>query len=263
MFNNKETKTPNTNSFATIELEWDTEYFGLNCAKSVLNKELCTWDRRQLLEDIIKYDFVTIVNKNNNYRNNQWLGSNTRSFLTDINIQFVKKIGEIEEYNTGDNVEISDVILKNEDICNIARTSFVFSRFFNDPNLDIKKSREIYIEWVHNAFEKKGKYFVISRINNQISGFLLFSIEPILSSAVIELLAVDNKFKGKRIGKTLMNKLDVFLKGEDIKQIKVGTQVDNSVAINFYRTCGFENIGCNSIYHYWPNLRYGEMKYGF
>lgn len=62
---------------------------------------------------------------------------------------------------------------------------------------------------------------------------------------------MDRKYRGKGIGKILIDNLEMFCFMHDINLIKVGTQVVNSGAIRFYNRIGFNYIGCNSIYHHW------------
>ena len=55
---------------------------------------------------------------------------------------------------------MSDNLPREDQVIRIAGSSFIFSRFFNDPFLGKTKKQNIYVEWVKNAFNKKGRYFI-------------------------------------------------------------------------------------------------------
>ena len=71
--------------------------------------------------------------------------------------------------------------------------------------------------------------------------------------STIELIAVDENYRGQRIGKTLIHTMEFFLHDKGIAKIKVGTQLDNTSALKFYTDNGFDYCHCNSVYHYWPD----------
>lgn len=238
-------------SFEVLDLHWDSDYFEVNCAKAILKSEINSLEGEELVRAFDNYHFITIVNNSNNPKNNNWLGSETSSFLTDINIQFSKKTNNTINH-AQENIIVANNFFANEEIIQIARYAFVLSRFYNDPNLNEQKSKELYVNWVRNSFCKEDKYFVISRENDRVTGFLLFSYDSVLSQCVIELIAVEKSFTGQHIGSKLMIELENYLTGINIDSIKVGTQIDNIAAANFYVACGFHYTGCSSIYHYWP-----------
>lgn len=168
-------------------------------------------------------------------------------FLVDVNIQFIKKINLKEKNEFNDKINIKNNMEYDEDILNIAKESFIYSRFINDNNL--KNGDKIYYEWTKNSFDRDDKYFCIYKTNKKCNGYILFSMEN--NEITIELIAVDKNLKGKGIGHELILKMENFAKENDIKYIKVGTQLNNIYAQNFYVGCGFKHITNHSIYHLW------------
>ena len=73
------------------ELEWDTKYFGLACAKAVLYKPLTIDCWNELKRSFRQYQFVCIENRNSEPINAQLIGRDTSAFLADVNIQFSTK----------------------------------------------------------------------------------------------------------------------------------------------------------------------------
>lgn len=239
-------------SFEVSELQWDTDYFGIASAKVILKDNVGEDDRKFLKDYLNKFEFVTIINVNNNPYNNFWLGKEMMGFLTDINVQFIKHIKE-KPPDLTELGEVYQAYKPQEDIINIAKNAFHYSRFFNDPYLNEEKARNIYAYWVECAFNKEDKYFAIVKKDSKIVGFILFSINGIDQSAIIELIAVDESYRGLKMGKVLIHSMENFIYDRGIVKVKVGTQVNNVPALRFYTNNGFKYVNCNAVYHYWPH----------
>jgi ribosomal protein S18 acetylase RimI-like enzyme len=237
--------------FDAFESRIDSEYFGIRSAKVIL-KKACILEKRQnnLLSFLNNFEFSSITNKSNNPINNRWLGENTTAFLTDMNIQLVKK-ASIVEINDGRMVEITDNFLGSDRVVQIAESAFEVSQFLNDPYLPWEKARCIYADITRNAFGKPGRFFTVINSEEGVMGYLLFSVNHSSLMATIELLAIDQNHKGNGIGKSLVRSAENCVSSMGMKTIKVGTQVANVGALNFYTSYGFKFLECNAIYHYW------------
>ena len=161
LINENDTKKISCREFDASASTIDTEYFGIASAKVVL-KKACPSSQRQneLLNFLQGFEFVTIINKTNDPSNNRWLGETTSAFLTDMNMQLSKKVSAAEKNNDGLAV-ITDKLPENDQIIQLAATSFEYSRFLNDPYLPVDKARSIYADMTKNAFRKAGRFFVI------------------------------------------------------------------------------------------------------
>lgn len=231
-----------------IELPWDTEYFGVQSAKVVLNEKLLSEDFIEVLNKTSNYDFITISNLHNNMENNQLVGLFSKAFLVDVNVQFEMNIDNREGANY---YQSQNYYPFNDQIIQIAKSSFNHSRFFNDPYLNKNQSKEIYTNWVKNSFDKNEKFFVVAGEENKILGFILFSLNG-KSDLIIELISLDKSSQGMGIGTKLIQSVIAYSKENHLEKIKVGTQIDNIQAMNFYTKKGFNFSSKSSIYHYWP-----------
>lgn len=229
-------------------LQWDTDYFGVNSARVNLSGIVDERGQEEIIEFCKGYDFVTISNLDNIKENNQWIGKRTNAFLADINIQFLKILTDKPDYQD-EKTYVLNSLPRNEQIVDIAVRSFDFSRFFNDPNLPQEQAKNIYLHWTECAFSQENKYFVISEREGNVAGYILFSTDE--DSSVIELIAVDEKYQGQRVGKSLINTMESFVIDQRIKKIQVGTQVNNISAAQFYNATGFKYVSCVSLYHLW------------
>ena len=230
----------------------DTVYFGIPSAKATLHKP-CSSTKKQkdLFTFLQSYQFSIITNVGNDPINNHWLGSATNAFLTDINFQFKKNLSnEVVLLETS--TTITNCLSENARIIRIAETAFLYSHFLNDPYLPKDKAKHIYGDITKNSFSKKECFFNLLSEASEVIGFILFTIDENESSARINLIAVDPNFTKQKNGVKLIKTLENYLVKKDIRTLKVGTQFDNIIALNFYTTLGFRFVECNSIYHYWP-----------
>ena len=258
-------------------LKWDTDFFKIKSAKLVLKNEILNRDieriKRQIKQE--QYEFITVVNENNNMNNNKLIYRLGNVFLADVNIQFKKYIRTTESikksnYNNQKNNNANSnriytfstkekIIIKNnlelkEEILEISQKEFKYSRFIEDDNLI--KPNEVYLEWTKNSFGRKDKFFAYYEKNNRIEGFILFSINSSAFNSstldiIIELIAIKNEMQSKGVGSFLLKGIEEYAKRNSIKFLRVGTQLNNIKAQNFYIKNGFKHISNNSIYHLW------------
>lgn len=236
------------NNYECKYLEWDTEYFGVKSARVNLLGDVDEKGQEDILSFCKNYDFVTIANFENRNENNLWIGKKTSAFLADVNVQFVKELDSLETHSD-EKTYVTNNLPVNDQILNIARKSFRYSRFYNDPNLSDSKSENVYLHWTEGAFQKDNKYFVICEREGKIAGFLLFASEE--TCATIELIAVDEDFQGQGVGKSLIKTMESYNANKGINNIKVGTQLNNIQAVQFYSKMEFSYVNCSSIYHLW------------
>lgn len=235
------------------ESEIDSKYFDTRTLKVVLKRGITNSQNvDELIRLMQRYEFVIIINKTNNALNNRWLGLKTKAFLTDVNMQFVKTVSAGIKKNEND-VTITDKMNFDHQLLRLAQISFKYSRFLNDPYLNSDKAKQIYKDIVINSFEKPNLFFATARTRGKTFGFSLFSMDNITQTSTIKLIAIDPKYKGAGTGRLLMHSIESYLSRVGISSLRVGTQLDNIDAINFYHTYGFIQDECNSVYHFWPS----------
>lgn len=235
-------------NFECLPLTWDTNYFGVRSARVNLSGIVDKKGQDEIIEFCKDFDLITISNNDNIKENNHWIGHRTNAFLADINIQFVKTL-TMKHSNKDEDTFVMNCLSRNDQVVNIAKNSFNYSRFFNDPKLPQVLANNIYAHWTNCAFDKENKYFVISERDGNVAGYILFSIDE--DCSVIELIAVEERYKGQKVGKSLILKMESFIMDQGIMKIKVGTQVNNVIAAQFYDAMGFKYVSCGSVYHLW------------
>ncbi len=242
------TKIVKNEKFECKYLDWDSNYFNLECCRVSLFADIVDDEQDAIIEYCKDFNFTTISNINNSSNNNLWLGRRTNSFLTDVNIQFFRKVRpDVAEMHP--NIRLISGLPYNAEILNISKKCYNFSRFFNDEFLPQPQAQNIYHKWTMSAFDNENKHFVVYEKDEKVCGYILFSIQH--NCSVIELIGVDGDYQGMGVGRVLIQALESYSMATGIEKIQVGTQVENKQAMNFYYSVGFSYLGCNSIYHLW------------
>lgn len=234
------------NAITFNELNWDTDFFGVTSAKAILHRPLTINEWDDLKNRFKSYQFISIMNKNSEPVNAQLIGKETSSFLVDVNIQFVKKLEYPREMPK--NITVHQALERNDQIIEIA--DFKFSKFTEDPELAKRGGDHVYRQWLINSFDKSDKFHALSKDGNgDINGFVLYSCSE--NSCVIELIAVSQRVTKGGIGTSLFKAVEYAAYQCGFNEIKVGTQVRNMGAINFYHKVGCKQVECNQVYHLW------------
>lgn len=233
-------------AFSFYELKWDTKFFGVKCAKAVLYSSITPNQWSELKDKFSEYQFISIENRDSNPQNTQLIGRETSAFLADTNIQFTKSI--TDNNSTFSNIKIHQAYERRNEIVELA--DFGFSKFIEDTELAKRGGEQVYRQWVINSFDKEDKYFAISKDDeDNINGFLLHSYSN--NTCIIELIAVSEIMTNSGVGKSLFYAVEYSALNKGIKEIKVGTQVRNLRAVNFYHRVGCKQVGCHQVYHLW------------
>lgn len=239
----------NKNGKITLkELSWDTQFFGVKSAKAVLYEPLENTEWLIVQDYFSKYQFISIENRNSEPVNARFIGKDTNAFLADVNIQFVKPLSGNKDTDKG--IFIGNNLEYTEKLLRIGR--YEYSKFLEDPELAKRNGTAVYTHWLVNSFNRQDKYFALSKDENgAINGYILYSFDN--ESCMIELIAVDSAKKNKGIGTKLFNAVENTAYNNGCKEIKVGTQIRNLGAINFYNKMGCRQTGCHQVYHLWNN----------
>ncbi len=169
--------------------------------------------------------------------------------LVDKKVVYTKKCSEkhiilpesiIEIYSENDNPTLNS----------LATQSGNHSRFKHDSLLPNNSYERLYHIWLKKSLSREIAHHVYSyRVNNEDAGFITLNIKNDIID--IGLIAVNEKFRGKGIGKKLMLCAEYIGQQNEIKQIKVATQKDNISACKFYEALKFKETNTVNIYHYW------------
>ena len=108
------------NNYECKSLPWDTDYFGISSARVNLKGIINETGQKEILEFCKGFHFVTIFNIGNLKENNQWIGTKTSAFLSDVNVQFEKLLDDKITVNY-EGFYIANNLKRNEQIIDIAK----------------------------------------------------------------------------------------------------------------------------------------------
>jgi dTDP-4-amino-4,6-dideoxy-D-galactose acyltransferase len=228
------------------ELKWDTSFFGVTSAKAILHRSLSLNEWAELKSRFKGYQFISIMNKNSEPINAQMIGKDTSALLVDVNIQFEKQVEKSLGFPK--NINIHQALERNDKVVNMA--DFQYSKFIEDPELAKRGGDQVYRQWIINSFNNADKFYAISSDENcDVNGFLLHSYSS--DACTIELIAVSPTMKNKGTGTRLFKAVEYEANNRGLRKIKVGTQLRNMDAINFYHKVGCKQVGSHQVYHLW------------
>jgi len=162
--------------------------------------------------------------------------------VVDVNVTFSRGPGAIENKRHPE-VNIMDIEPgEQEAVLKIAESSFVYSRFHLDPQIDNESANAIKREWVRNYIRgNRGERLLVAKCDGVPAGFLaILSNEDGAGTRirVIDLIAVSRSYQGRGIGKSLVD-FFVFDSREAYAKLEVGTQIANLPSMALYQKCGF------------------------
>ncbi len=121
---------------------------------------------------------------------------------------------------------------------------FLTDRFRQDVRLPKVWSMLIKSKWLKAP--KENKSVLLAKLKNKIVGFVL--LKQLNHALIIDLIAVDPRHRGKKIGSQLLAELKRHLGKE--QRLEVGTQCNNLAAIQLYSSNGFTCVMNKKVYHY-------------
>jgi len=168
-------------------------------------------------------------------------------YLVETNIVFDKPIATKQPL--GGNCAVRFAVSEDKgQVVELARNSFVYSRFHLDETIPSVVANTIKAEWVGSYFDgKRGENMVVALVDEKIVGFLLllYGSDGVL---IIDLIAVDKNQRRKGIAGDMIVYAESQYSGCSL--IRVGTQVANIPSIRFYEKRGFRICGARYVFHY-------------
>lgn len=225
-------------------LDWDSTFFGYEVGRIIISEENSI-DFNNFVADSNKYRLIYIFSK---------IPLENSSFnLVDKKTIFIQKIEPytsdvkssvlIEQYKT----EKHDF----EQLKSLAFQSGIYSRFFTDKLFIDNEFQRLYTRWIEMSVNDSKNYTVLVAFYNEIVvGFITLKYINIKKSE-IGLIAVSQDYRGLGIGKSLIYEAIQKSIENGIEEIHVTTQLDNTIAVNLYKSTNFNIQEITYIYHWW------------
>lgn len=138
----------------------------------------------------------------------------------------------------------------SDGLLNLTYQSGLYSRFFIDKHFEDWVFPKMYKTWIEKSvLHEIAKQVIVYNENKEIKGFITVGDKNGIGD--IGLVAVDEKSRGKGIGKQLLLAADNWFLTQDLYTVQVVTQGLNIPALKLYEAAGFEIFKRNFIYHVW------------
>lgn len=235
-----------TETVTCRRLDWDSDYFGLRCSRMELNVTVGRQALLHALEEAKGEDFLCIADHSSELQNARLIGELTAAYPADLLIQLGKPLSKPA---AGTAPLTPDRCPYSGKLVDMANRIFRDSRFVRDSEFAARGGAFVYGEWVKNAFERPGKFFLTESSSETAAGFVLFRISE--DTLVIELFGVDDGRRNCGIGRRLWAAVEEQARAQGCSSIRVGTQLTNTAAMNFYIAMGCFISQTTQIYHLW------------
>lgn len=225
------------------KVSWDSKFFGYSVGAIEYNGN--NYDSLSLKNlKSLGYNLIYIYSKTE-------LPANFKFNLVDKKITYHKELSVIE--GKYDLVEFDENKHSYNQLLELAYLSGKYSRFNHDKNFINNEFNRMYKTWLDKSLNKEIAFKVlISLEDGIITGFVTLKEKNNICSQ-IGLIAVNNKFQGKRIGTKLIKECEILSLKCGYKELEVVTQYGNEAARGLYEKNGFKVSKELFIYHHWNN----------
>jgi dTDP-4-amino-4,6-dideoxy-D-galactose acyltransferase len=134
--------------------------------------------------------------------------------------------------------------------------AFRTGHFHADPRIGRARADALYVRWTENSLAGRADAFLVARGGDgRPLGFLTCRISAAADGqpphGVIELVAVDPRAQGQRVGRRLVDASLRWFARAGAGSVEVGTQVDNLAAVRLYQRAGFQCAAFSHTFHRW------------
>lgn len=213
-------------------LPFDSQLFGYPVGKVEISDD---WNEELFLEESRFYRLIYIFSGKKQEINSKRIlqMDNTITFekdLEDVGFDVVK----YSKY-TGD---------WDSRLLDLAFESGKYSRFKTDPRLSNGEFQNLYHFWIQRDFENKNLF-----VAGEFQGFASFNLFE--NYGKISLIAVEEKSRGRGIGKNLLKSIESYAFQNQSSKLIISTQKSNSAAGQLYESLGYSLMNETFIYHCW------------
>ncbi|MCX6993631.1 MAG: GNAT family N-acetyltransferase [Kiritimatiellaeota bacterium] len=236
-------------------LQWDTDFFGFRIARAAVPaldsriiKEIYNWCANQRIACLY---FIAGAEDRQTIRQAESNGFR----LVEIRLNVERSLRDWNpdtRPRTAADVLIRGAKPADVPICqDIARTSYVDSRYYFDEHFSEEKCQAYYATWVKKSLEGGVELALVAEKNNEVVGYITGVLSKDKPEARYELTGVRETARKTGVGQELFRAgLDWFVR-HNIEHVWLATQGRNVPTQRMVQRSGFITRSCLLYYHKW------------
>lgn len=134
-------------------------------------------------------------------------------------------------------------------LCEIARTAFTLTRFYNDPRLGDRRCGELYAEWTRSLCAGAADVVLVIEKQGEAVGYVTVNIDG--DQSEIGLIAVREDVRGSMLGTELVRSAIDWARASGAMHMSVATQGANVGALRTFEGSGFRVSDVSYWLHRW------------
>ena len=226
-----------------VPLHWDSDFFGLRIAKAVVASE----------EDI-----VALSRQEGDLRNHFdliYVFSEPSFEMPFENARLVDKkavfsLGDFKHYEVNPTITSWNFPIASDALISLTLVSGKYSRFKLDDRFPDGSYERLYTRWIEQSVNKAMATNVFCYMADDAPRGLV-TLDFHDGQGVIGLVAVDEDYQHRGIGKALIKHAISYVHELQGERLSVATQMDNEPACRLYSGCGFSLESVTKIWHWW------------
>ena len=226
-----------------VPLHWDSDFFDLRIAKVVVASEedVVTFSRQE--RDLRNhFDLVYIFSEP---------GLEIPFEATRlVDRKAVYALSAPVHFDANPAIASWDSPMVSDSLVSLALASGKYSRFKLDKNFPAGSYERLYSRWIEQSVKKVMATDVFCyMMDGDPRGLLTLDFRD--RRGVIGLVAVDEEYQHRGIGKALIKHAVSYVHEHQGERLTVVTQLDNEPACRLYSGCGFSLESVTKIWHWW------------
>lgn len=226
-----------------VPLHWDSDFFGLRIAKAVVaSEEDIATLARQKVDLRNHFDLIYV------FSGPSLEMPFEKAKLVDKKAVFSLSAPECYEVNPS--IMSWGSPIASDALISLALVSGKYSRFKLDESFPAGSYEKLYTRWIEQSVNKAMATDVFCYMADDAPRGLV-TLDFHDGQGVIGLVAVDEDYQHRGIGKALIKHAISYVHDLQGERLSVATQMDNEPACRLYLGCGFSLESVTKIWHWW------------
>lgn len=232
-------------------LAWDSEFFGFGVGRLIGSIE-STVALSRALQDANERGFRLVYGQceHSDIVSHQWCLEIGGRFV-DAKRTYSLTLSDVSPTSRMSAVLADSSPCSRRQLRSLAWQSAEFSRYRVDPDMPRGSWRRMYSAWVENSLNGKlADAVLVAHADENRKGPIIGMI-TVSHSGAIGLLAVAKRWRGRGIGRRLLQAAEYQCRLFGCTQLTVVTQGDNTPACQAYESVGYTLTEEQHIFHFW------------